>query len=64
MRSSLQEMPKYPLHLKKQGLTLSFIRVYLAAILAFHPWEDNKFVFLHDMSVRFLKGLELSLIHI
>lgn len=39
-------------------LALSSIRVYLAAILAFHLHIQDSSIFFHHMIVRFLKGLE------
>lgn len=58
MCSSIQDILEYLLHLKQQGLAISFIKVHHAAISAFHPRVDNRSVFSNDMSVRFLKGLE------
>ncbi|XP_065267485.1 collagen alpha-3(IV) chain-like [Emys orbicularis] len=47
----------YLLHLK-QALSLSSIRVHLAAISAFHPGADSFSVFVNPMVTRFLKDLD------
>nr|XP_008164931.1 uncharacterized protein LOC101944505 [Chrysemys picta bellii] len=48
----------YLLHLKQQALSMSSIRVHLAAISAFHPSADGFLVFANPMVSRFLKGLD------
>lgn len=44
--------------LKLQGLSVSLIKVHLAAISAFHPLFQGRLVFAHNMMAWFLNGLE------
>lgn len=43
--TSIQDTLEYLLHLQESGLVLSSLRVHLAAMLAFHPSIQGKFIF-------------------
>ncbi|XP_077689409.1 uncharacterized protein LOC144274446 [Eretmochelys imbricata] len=57
-QAPVQAILEYLLHLKRRGLAPSSLRVYLAAISAFHPGFSGGSVFSHPMVGWFLKGLE------
>ncbi|XP_065453731.1 uncharacterized protein LOC135983909 [Chrysemys picta bellii] len=57
MLPSLLLILDYLLHLKQQGLSMSSIMVYLAAISAFHQGAESWSVFANPMVSHFLKGL-------
>ncbi|KAM7182065.1 uncharacterized protein RBU57_000616 [Macrochelys suwanniensis] len=48
----------YLMHLKEEHLAFGSLKVYLAAISAFHPGADGRSVFAHSVVQRFIKGLE------
>lgn len=48
---------EYLLHLKTEGLSVSLLKVDLAAISAYHVLIDNKSVFAHNMVKKIIKGL-------
>lgn len=54
----------YLLHLRHLGLSLSSIRVHLAAISAFHPGERGASVFVNPLVGRFLKGMDRLFPHV
>lgn len=55
---SIPTILDYLWSLKEQNLSVSSIRVHLAAISAFHPGEAGSTVFSHHMVSRFRRGLE------
>uniref|UniRef100_K7EYP5 Core-binding (CB) domain-containing protein n=1 Tax=Pelodiscus sinensis TaxID=13735 RepID=K7EYP5_PELSI len=49
---------EYLLHLRQSHLSLSSIRVHLAAIATFHATVEDTTVFAHPVTKQFLKGLQ------
>nr|XP_025033567.1 uncharacterized protein LOC112543511 [Pelodiscus sinensis] len=58
LSSPLQNVLDYILDLRESGLTLSSLRVHLAAISAFHQPVGGSALFSHAITKRFLKGLQ------
>lgn len=55
--SSLSDVCEFLLSLKSSGLSHSSLRVYLAAISAYHPPIDGFAIFSHPLMKRFFQGL-------
>ncbi|XP_054826594.1 uncharacterized protein LOC129323855 [Eublepharis macularius] len=55
--STLSEILDFLWEVKQEGLANSSVKVYLAAISAFHPPVDRKSVFSHYSAKLFLRGL-------
>lgn len=63
-KSRLSHIFDYLLSLKTSGLSLSSIKVHLAAIIAFHLSVDEVSVFVYPMMSRFIKGFTNFFPHI